>query len=117
MVVINKEGKEVIQLHQGPARNSVRPAADVTMESVSKIFGGQSIGVVLTGMGHDGTQGALMMKKKGGKILVEDSSTCVVFGMPKSVIEAGAADEIYPLDAMAAQIVKHVKTLKAQLAK
>jgi len=117
MVVVSKEGKEIIQLHQGPTRNSVRPAADVTMEAVAKIYGPNALGVVLTGMGRDGTQGALQMKRAGGRILVEDSSTCVVFGMPKSVIEAGAADEVYPIEVMAGQIEKQVKAMKAQLSK
>jgi two-component system, chemotaxis family, protein-glutamate methylesterase/glutaminase len=114
MVVVNEEGKEVIHMHQGPARNSVRPAADVTMEAASKLYRQNCLGVVLTGMGRDGTQGATMIHKNGGTVLAEDKSSCVVFGMPKSVIEAGMADLVYPIQSMAGHIKRLVKANKEQ---
>ncbi|MCK5240982.1 chemotaxis response regulator protein-glutamate methylesterase [bacterium] len=109
MVVAGFAGKEVIRLHQGPARNSVRPAADVTMESTAKLYRRNCLGVVLTGMGRDGTQGAAVIHKNGGIVLAEDKSSCVIFGMPKSVIEAGMADKVYPIHTMSDQIKRLVK--------
>ncbi len=93
-----------IQLHRGPPVLGVRPCIDVTMESVARTFGSRSLGVVLTGMGTDGTRGAALIKAAGGKIIVEDESTCVVNGMPLSVIRAGYADYIVPIHDVAAKI-------------
>ncbi len=95
-----------IALNQEPPIWGVRPSVDVTMESVAKIRGAKSVGVVLTGMGVDGTKGASFIKAAGGKILAEDESTCAVYGMPMSVAEAGYADKIVPVDKMAVEIME-----------
>ncbi len=84
----------------------VRPAANLTMESVAKVYGGATLGVVLTGMGSDGTRGASLMKAAGGTIIAEDESTCVVYGMPKSVANAGLVDKFVPLPRMASEITR-----------
>ncbi len=94
-----------IGLNQGPPVLGLRPAADVTMQSVARVYGALSIGVVLTGMGSDGTRGAASIKAAGGKIAAQDEATCVVYGMPRSVIESGNADKIVPLPQMAYEIV------------
>ncbi|MCD4813105.1 chemotaxis response regulator protein-glutamate methylesterase [bacterium] len=114
MIVVSESGKEVIRLHQGPTRNSVRPAADVTMESAAKVYGANCLGVVLTGMGHDGTQGAAVISKNKGKILAEARESCVVYGMPKSVVEAGVVDGIYPVEMISEQIQKKVFEFKSR---
>ena len=75
----------------------VRPAADYTFKSAAPIFKENIIGVVLTGMGRDGSQGLLEVKKFKGRTIVEDEKTCTVFGMPKAAIKAGAADLVLPL--------------------
>ncbi|MEW6516706.1 MAG: chemotaxis response regulator protein-glutamate methylesterase [candidate division FCPU426 bacterium] len=113
MIVVSENGKDVIRLHQGPTRNSVRPAVDVTLESAAKLYRGNCLAVILTGMGHDGTQGSIIVNKAGGKVLAEDKSTCVVYGMPKSVVEAGVADGVYPITSMSGQIVRLVQASKA----
>ncbi len=94
-----------IGLNQGPPVLGLRPAADVTMQSVARVYGALSIGVVLTGMGSDGTRGAASIKAAGGKIAAQDEATCVVYGMPRSVAESGNADKIVPLPQMACEIV------------
>lgn len=114
MIVVTEFGREVIRLHQGPTRNSVRPAVDVTLESVAKVYQSNCLTVILTGMGRDGMQGAQLASKQGGKVLAEDRSTCVVYGMPKSVIEAGIADGIYPAHTMATHILRHVQDKSAK---
>ena len=78
----------------------------MTMESVAKVYGNASLGVILTGMGSDGTDGARHIKNAGGRIAAEHESSCSVYGMPRSVVEAGHADTIAPLAKMAAEIVK-----------
>ena len=74
-----------------------RPAADVTMQSAAKVYGRRTLGVVMTGMGKDGTAGALAIKKVDGKTLAQDQQTSVIYGMPKAAIEAGAIDEVAAL--------------------
>jgi two-component system chemotaxis response regulator CheB len=83
-----------------------RPAVDVLFKSAAEIFGERVLGVVMTGMGSDGTQGAGWIKAQGGQILVEAEESCVVYGMPRSVVEAGLYDRRVPLGKMASTIVE-----------
>jgi len=84
-------------LNQEPPVNRVRPAVDPMFQSVAKYAGANSVGVILTGMGHDGTAGMLEMKKAGSFNVAQDEASCVVFGMPKEAIKAGGVDKILPL--------------------
>jgi two-component system chemotaxis response regulator CheB len=99
----------VIGLNQKPTVCGVRPSVDVTMLSLPGVFGSAVLGVVLTGMGSDGTNGSQHIKRNGGKIIAEDESTCVVWGMPKSVVEAGYADLVFPLPRIANAVVGILK--------
>ncbi len=98
-----------VALNQKPRRNGVRPAVDITMLSAATHCGSTVIGVVLTGMGSDGTSGARHIRDAGGKVLVEHESTSVVYGMPRSVIEAGLADQVVPLPEVAGALVELLK--------
>jgi two-component system chemotaxis response regulator CheB len=80
------------RLDQGPQRNSVRPAADFLFESAAKVFGSKVMGIVLTGMGEDGLDGARAVKTAGGGVMIQNQESCVVFGMPGAVFAAGAFD-------------------------
>jgi two-component system chemotaxis response regulator CheB len=95
-----------VTLDQGPRRQHVRPAVDVTMESVVEYYGPNVIGVVLTGMGADGTDGARLIKAAGGKVIAEHESTSVVYGMPASVVRAGLADQVVPLPEVATTLME-----------
>ena len=88
-----------ISLNQDPPVWGVRPSVDVTMNSVA-------IGVVLTGMGSDGSKGTALIKEKGGVVAVEHESTCTIYGMPRCVVENGNADKVLPLPEMAEEIVR-----------
>jgi two-component system chemotaxis response regulator CheB len=92
------------RLTQDPPRHGVRPAVDELFTSVAEAFGARAVGVVLTGMGHDGQDGARAIKARGGTVLAEAEGTCVVYGMPRALAEAGLADRLVPLDEMAAAI-------------
>jgi two-component system chemotaxis response regulator CheB len=94
-----------IKLDQGPHVLGVRPAVDITMKSAADKFGASVIGVVLTGMGIDGTQGAAYIKAAGGTVLAQDEATSAVYGMPMSVAKAGYADKVLPLHKIADGIV------------
>ncbi len=90
------DDKERIALNQKPAVHGVRPAVDVTLTSLVQHFGKNVIAVILTGMGSDGTHGASLLHSDGGYVIAEHESTCVVWGMPRSVVEAGAANAVLP---------------------
>lgn len=102
-----------VRLDHGPRRNHVRPSVDVTMETAAQHFGSAVIGVVLTGMGADGTEGAAKIKAVGGRIIAEHESTSVVYGMPRSVIEAGWADQVVPLPEVANMLVELVNNYES----
>src|SRR4030067_1135437 len=101
---INGDMKDVIVLTKGEKVQGVRPSVDVLLNSVTPIFGQNSLGVILTGMGSDGTDGIRKLKLAGGKVMAEDESTCVVYGMPRSVIEQKLADYILPIGKIAENI-------------
>lgn len=85
-----------------------RPSVDALMLSVAECFPGRSLGVILTGMGNDGAKGAKRIKETGGRVFAQSEDTCVVYGMPKAVVDAGLADKIVPLDEMAGEIINAV---------
>jgi two-component system chemotaxis response regulator CheB len=86
----------------------LRPRADLLIEDAAAKWGDRLTLVVLTGMGNDGLRGAKEVRRRGGRILVEAEQTCTVYGMPRAIVEAGLADEILPLDHMAAAIAAEV---------
>jgi two-component system chemotaxis response regulator CheB len=96
-------------LDQEPRVKGVRPALDVTMKSAVEMYGDTVIGVILTGMGTDGEEGAHAIKTAGGRIIAEHESTSVIYGMPRSVIEAGLADHITPLPDVSSMVIRLVK--------
>jgi two-component system chemotaxis response regulator CheB len=79
------------------------------MISLAPIYGKNATGVVLTGMGNDGTEGLRAIKKHGGNTITEDESTCIVYGMPRAAVRAGAADMVVPLHKIADEIIKSVR--------
>jgi two-component system chemotaxis response regulator CheB len=94
-----------VELDEGARVHGVRPSIDVTLASVVERYGQLALTVILTGMGSDGTAGAVALHEAGGVVLAEDESTCVVWGMPRAVFERGVTDRVVPLDGMAEAIV------------
>ena len=95
-----------IQLDCGPTEHGVRPAVDPMMRTTAEIYGSETIGVILTGMGRDGASGMKAIKKRGGRTIAQDEATCTVFGMPKVAIQQGSIDKILPLSKIPKQILK-----------
>jgi two-component system chemotaxis response regulator CheB len=93
-------GRGRVRLSQAAAIGSLRPRADVTIETAARHYGARLTLVVLTGMGDDGLAGARAVRAAGGTVLVEAERTCVVWGMPRVVQEAGLADAVIPLEVM-----------------
>jgi two-component system, chemotaxis family, protein-glutamate methylesterase/glutaminase len=99
---VSRDGEGVkIRLQQGEPENSCRPSADPLFRSVAAVFGRHALGLVLTGMGHDGLSGARRIHDAGGIILAQDEKSSVVWGMPGAVANAGIAAEVLPLDGIA----------------
>jgi two-component system chemotaxis response regulator CheB len=97
-----------IQLDDGPRISGYRPCADVTMETAAVFAGPLAIGVVLTGMGGDATQGARAIKRCGGFVIAQDEATSTIFGMPAEAIKAGAVDKVLPAEEICAGIERRV---------
>ena len=112
MEIVRSGGYYNVKLHQQPAMHGVRPAADFLLKSVAHYAGSNAIGIVLTGMGKDGAQGLLEMKKAGSYNLAQNEETCVIFGMPKVAIECGAIDKVMPLDDIAGEVLKQMDVRK-----
>lgn len=102
-----ENGKIVI--NREPPLHGVRPAADLLFASAAKAYGSRCIGVVLTGMGRDGAQGALDIRKAGGFTIGEAESTCTVYGMPRMAKELGAIRLELPIDQIGAELVKAIR--------
>ena len=97
------------QITDDPPENNCRPAVDYLFRSAANTFPGRAMAVILTGMGNDGTLGLRLLRRHGCFTIAQDEASSVVFGMPKSAIEAGVVDLVLPLDAIAARILAVVK--------
>jgi len=97
-----------IKITDDPPENSCKPSADYLFRSIAQHYVGRSTGVIMTGMGSDGTKGLVQMKNNGSFIIAQDEKTCTVYGMPKEPTESGIVDVIAPLEKIADEIVKTV---------
>ena len=102
MTIRNDPIVKQIKLDQGPQVNWCRPAVDPLFKSAADAYGNHALGVVLTGMGHDGRDGAQALVNVNGSVMVQDEATSVVWGMPGAVAEAGLAEIIKPIEGLSA---------------
>ncbi|MDH5762420.1 MAG: chemotaxis response regulator protein-glutamate methylesterase [Nitrospinota bacterium] len=110
MYVEQSKDDVVTRLNQDPHENSCRPAADVLFRSVAKVFGRNSLAVVLTGMGQDGMHGCEHIQARGGQVIAQDEESSVVWGMPGFVVKANLADKILPLKSIADDVILKCQT-------
>jgi two-component system chemotaxis response regulator CheB len=109
-IVAGADGRNrIVKITDDPPENSCKPSVDYLFRSVAHHYVGRATGVIMTGMGSDGTQGLKLMKQNGATIIAQNEATCVVFGMPKEAAETGLADAVLPLDQIADMIVKTVR--------
>jgi two-component system, chemotaxis family, protein-glutamate methylesterase/glutaminase len=94
-----------VEIKDGPMVCFQRPAVDVLFHSVAEAAGSNATAAILTGMGSDGVQGMLALKKAGARTLAQDEESCVVFGMPRDAIRHGAVDRVLPLSAIPAALL------------
>jgi two-component system chemotaxis response regulator CheB len=95
-----------VRIDQEPHVNRHRPSVDVLFHSAATVAGANAVGVILTGMGADGAQGLHAMRKAGARTIAEHESTCVVYGMPKEAIALGGAEQVLPLERIAAAMLR-----------
>jgi two-component system chemotaxis response regulator CheB len=100
----------VAHLDQEPPVNRHRPSIDVLFDSAARHAGKNAIGIILTGMGRDGAEGLLRMKRAGAHTLAQDEASCVVFGMPREAIALGAVDDVSPLSEVSRRVMAHLRT-------
>jgi two-component system chemotaxis response regulator CheB len=93
--------RERVRLSDAPERHSCRPSVDVLFESLARELGSRVVACLLTGMGRDGAQGLLALRRAGGATIAQDEETSVVYGMPREAALLGAAERVLPLDAIA----------------
>jgi two-component system chemotaxis response regulator CheB len=109
MGVLRKRITETLISISGDTEKYVyKPSVDALMLSVVEVYSGQVLGIILTGLGNDGERGMREIKNKGGRTIAQNEESCVVYGMPKSIIQSGLADKIVPLDEVAGEIINAV---------
>jgi len=97
-----------LEITTEPASALYKPSANVLIGSAADAVGRRALGVILTGMGNDGMEGIRALKSKGGRALAQSDATCVVYGMPKAIVDAGLSDEIVDIDDMAQAIMNNL---------
>lgn len=107
MVVEANKAQRVFRLSKAPPENFCRPAVDPMLRSLAKVFGPGVLGVILTGMGHDGLNGGEAVTKAGGTIVAQDEESSVVWGMPGAVATAGLCSAVLPIAELAPYIMRH----------
>ncbi|OCC23007.1 hypothetical protein MB02_13850 [Croceicoccus estronivorus] len=105
LTVVERAGRYLVRLDRNPVPSGCCPSLDPMFASLAEVFGPHSLGVVLSGMGRDGTAGAKDIVEAGGTILVQDEASCAVWGMPGAVATAGLASAIMPPEQLAGRIV------------
>jgi len=111
-LVAGSEGPQ-FHLHQGAPVNSCRPSVDVLFRSAARMVGHSVLGVILTGMGNDGVEGARLIRQAGGQVLIQDEASAVVWGMPGQVQAAGHADAVVTLRQLPAELERRISIGRA----
>jgi two-component system chemotaxis response regulator CheB len=104
----NPAGVVEAQLASLPADKPHKPSVDILFQSAAETYRERVLGLVMTGMGDDGKQGAAWIKAQGGAIITESEESCVIYGMPRSVVVAGLSDASFPLTSMAEAVMKYL---------
>ena len=104
LVLVEKGGRPLVKIRDSYENEQYKPSVDITYKSVAELYGKQALAIILTGMGSDGRDGAAFLKKSGSVVWAQDENTCIVFGMPHAVINAGLADRVLPIAEIAQQL-------------
>ena len=109
MKIERRAGKYRLRITDDPPEHGCRPAADYLFRSVAEAYHGQVLAVVMTGMGRDGVAGCRDIRQRGGYVIAQHADGCIVYGMPKAVIEEKLAHSVVPLDRLAVAVAYRVR--------
>lgn len=108
MIAKDANNEPVIKIVPSPDNIIYKPSVDITFGSASQVYGNKVLAVVLTGMGNDGAKGASLLKRAGSIIWAQDEKSCVIYGMPKAIVEGGLASKVLPIGDFASELVNEV---------
>lgn len=109
-MTVSRAGVEPrVLLNQADSVNGHRPSVDVLMRSVAREYGPRAVGVIMTGMGKDGSEGLRELRARGGRVIAQDKATSVIYGMNKEVVQNGDAHDVLPLDQIASRLQECVR--------
>ena len=108
MLIDGRSGNAVVKVIESEPSLTYKPSVDITFRSANKIFPAKTLAIVLTGMGADGREGARMLKTQGSEVWVQDEDSCVVYGMPAAIVEAGLADKVLDINDFSKAIIKRI---------
>lgn len=108
MLVDGRAGNAVVRIIESEPSLTYKPSVDITFRSVTKVFPSKTLAIVLTGMGADGREGARTLKAQGSEVWAQDEESCVVYGMPAAIVDAGLADKVLSLSDFSQAIVKRI---------
>ncbi|MDZ7761131.1 MAG: chemotaxis response regulator protein-glutamate methylesterase [Desulfovermiculus sp.] len=108
VVRVHPGDQAILQVTDDPSENNCKPSIDYLFRSLAQVYGPRAIGVIMTGMGTDGTKGLIQMKEKGAMVIAQDEATSIVYSMPKKPVEAGVVDAVLPLDHIVNQICRWI---------
>jgi len=106
MKVISSGSKKVLLVTDDPPENNCRPSVDYLFRSIAKLYKEETLAIIMTGMGSDGTLGLRLIKRHAAKVIAQSEETCVIYGMPGEAVKAGVVDEVVPLNQIAGEIKK-----------
>ena len=104
LVLEEKAGRPLVKIRVSNENEQYKPSVDITYKAVSEVYGKDALAIILTGMGSDGRDGAALLKRSGSVVWAQDEQSCIVFGMPHAVIDAGLADRVLPIAEIAHQL-------------
>ncbi len=108
MLVKGKEGESFVKVEESEPSLTYKPSVDITFRSVSRVFPDNTLAVIMTGMGADGREGCRELKNLGSEVWAQDEPSCVVYGMPAAVVDAGLADEVLDIHEIGPHIISRV---------
>jgi chemotaxis response regulator CheB len=108
---VRRRGTMVLEVNDDAPVRSCKPSVDYLFRSFAAEFGSKTLGIVMTGMGNDGTEGAKSIRDAGGHVIAQDEASCTIYGMPKAVLEAGRVSQVMSLEELPSAIVRAAKTV------
>ncbi|MCK5386687.1 MAG: chemotaxis response regulator protein-glutamate methylesterase [Gammaproteobacteria bacterium] len=108
MLIDGRAGNAVVRIIESEPSLTYKPSVDITFRSITKVYPAKTLAIVLTGMGADGREGARMLKAQGSEVWAQDEESCVVYGMPAAIVDAGLADKILSINDFSQAIVKRI---------